>query len=165
MAKTCKSTDFVSFKMQHPTISSPYNPDCDLPSGNRNLGTKNSDAEGNWDPEEGDQMNLLCWYLCFHQSLLWLGDWPGESMKISEQGDIDGGDAKNCCSLCHSQGLDLSARGFSSPRKRRDMEESWGETPMPCLSVCLLALVVSFHWGCFTQGASCGGFLTRVHLA
>lgn len=110
-------------------------------------------------------MILLCWYLCFYQSLLCLGDWPGESMKISEQGVIDRDDAKNCSRLYHSQSWDLSDRGFSSHGKRRDKEERWGETPVPCLSLCLLALLVSFHRGCFTQGPSCGGFLTWMHLA
>lgn len=39
---------------------------------------------------------------------------------------------------------DLTARGFSSHRKRRGKEESWGEIPAPCLSLCLPALLVSF---------------------
>lgn len=55
-------------------------------------------------------------------------------------------------------------QGFllSWEEKEREGEVGWNPS---ATSFPLLALLVSFHWGCFTQGASCGGFLTQMHLA
>lgn len=113
-------------------------------------------------------MGPSCVGMCFHGSSLCLEDTgQGKAGKAAHREPQTGVMQRIAVAHAAPRVESLSARGFSSLRRRREKEESWDDyTSTVCLSLCLSAcLSMLFSSGCFTQGASCQGFLTQMHLA